>query len=112
MPTERVTATIIVPVYPTLDELLSGILGTPIPVPVIVQNGSGEPGVGESVAVSILPEAFRTVLSQNAQSFDIARTEVFANGPGPRGRGACRRRPWGSAVSASRRYHRTSATSR
>ncbi|MEZ0235383.1 MAG: LCP family protein [Actinomycetota bacterium] len=81
MPTERVTSTIIVPVYPALDELLSGILGTPIPVPVIVQNGSGEPGVGESVAVSILPEAFRTVLSQNAQSFDIARTEVFANGP-------------------------------
>ena len=81
MPTERVTATIIVPVYAALDELLSGILGTPIPVPVIVQNGSGEPGVGESVAVSILPEAFRTVLSQNAQSFDIARTEVFANGP-------------------------------
>ncbi len=81
MPTERVTSTIIVPVYPALDELLSGILGTPVPVPVIVQNGSGEPGVGESVAVSILPEAFRTVLSQNAQSFDIARTEVFANGP-------------------------------
>jgi hypothetical protein len=81
MPTERVTSTIIVPVYPALDELLSGILGTPIPVPVIVQNGSGEPGVGESVAVSILPEAFRTVLSQNAQSFDIAKTEVFANGP-------------------------------
>jgi hypothetical protein len=81
MPTERVTATIIVPVYPALDELLSGILDTPIPVPVIVQNGSGEPGVGESVAVSILPEAFRTVLSQNAQSFDIAKTEVFANGP-------------------------------
>jgi len=81
MPTERVTSTIVVPVYPALDELLSGILGTPIPVPVIVQNGSGEPGVGESVAVSILPEAFRTVLSQNAQSFDIARTAVFANGP-------------------------------
>ncbi len=81
MPTERVTATIIVPVYPTLDEMLSDALSTPVPVSVIVQNGSGEPGVGEAVAVRIIPEAFRVVLSQNAQNFDVTRTDVFANGP-------------------------------
>lgn len=81
MPTERITATIIVPVYPALDQMLSGALGTPMPVPTIVQNGSGEPGVGEAVAVSIIPAGFRVVLSQNAQTFDVARTEVFANGP-------------------------------
>jgi hypothetical protein len=81
MPTERVTATIIVPVYPALDEMVSESLGTPAPVPVIVQNGSGEPGVGESVAVKIIPAGFRIVLSQNAQTFDVGRTDVFANGP-------------------------------
>ena len=46
-----------------------------------MQNGSGEPGVGEAVAVSIIPAGFRVVLSQNAQTFDVVRTEVFANGP-------------------------------
>lgn len=81
MPTERVTATIVVPVYPALDALVSDSLGTPMPVPAIVQNGSGEPGVGEAVAVRILPAGFRVVLAQNAQSFDVGRTDVFANGP-------------------------------
>ena len=81
IPTERVTATIIVPVYPTLDQMLSRRLGTPVPVPVIVQNGSGEPGVGEAVAARIIPAGFRVVLSQNAQSFDVVRTDVYANGP-------------------------------
>lgn len=81
MPTERVTSTIVVPVYPALDELLSGALGTQPPVPAIVQNGSGEPGVGEEVAVRIIPAGFRVVLSQNAQTFDVTRTDVFANGP-------------------------------
>jgi hypothetical protein len=82
MPTERVTATIVVPVYPALDGLISGSLGTPMPVPTIVQNGSGQPGVGEAVAVRIIPEGFRVVLAQNAQTFDVVRTDVFANGPG------------------------------
>ena len=80
IPTERITATIVVPVYPTLDELVSGSLGTPAPVPVIVQNGSGEPGVGEAVATRIIPAGFRVVLAQNAQSFDVGTTDVFANG--------------------------------
>jgi LytR cell envelope-related transcriptional attenuator len=81
MPTERVTATIVVPVYPALDAALSDSLGTPMPVPAIVQNGSGQPGVGEAVAVHIVPAGFRVVLAQNAQSFDVVRTDVFANGP-------------------------------
>ena len=49
-------------------------------MPTIVQNGSGEPGVGEAVAASIIPAGFRVVLSQNAQSFDVATTNIFANG--------------------------------
>jgi hypothetical protein len=80
IPTERVTAAIIVPVYPALDDELTDALGTPRPVPAIVQNGSGEPGVGEKVAVELIPAGFRVVLSQNAQSFDVISTEVFANG--------------------------------
>lgn len=81
MPTKRISATIVLPEYPTLDELLSASLGRPMPVSTIVQNGSGEPGVGEAVAARIIPEGFRVVLSQNALSFDVNRTDVFANGP-------------------------------
>ena len=81
MPTERVTATIVLPIYPSLDEMLSRRLDTPVPVSTIVQNGSGEPGVGEAVAVQIIPAGFRVVLSQNAQTFDLTHTDVFANGP-------------------------------
>jgi hypothetical protein len=81
MPTERVTATIVLPIYPSLDELLSDRLDTPVPVSTIVQNGSGEPGVGEAVAEQIIPVGYRVVLSQNAQTFDLIHTDVFANGP-------------------------------
>jgi hypothetical protein len=80
IPTERITSSIVVPVYPTLDELLSRALDSPVPVPAIVQNGSGKPGVGEAVAVQIIPAGFRVVLSQNAQSFDLGTTKVFAHG--------------------------------
>ena len=45
-----------------------------------MQNGSGEPGVGEAVATQIIPAGFRIVLSQNAQTFDVETTDVFANG--------------------------------
>jgi hypothetical protein len=81
MPTERVTATIIVPIYPSLDEMLSRELDTPVPVSTIVLNGSGQPGVGEAVASQIIPAGYRVVLSQNAQTFDLTHTDVFANGP-------------------------------
>jgi LytR cell envelope-related transcriptional attenuator/LytR_cpsA_psr family len=81
VPTERVTSTIVVPVYPALDESLSDRLGTPLPVLVSVQNGSGRPGVGEEVAERIIPDGFRVVLSQNAQEFDVERTDVLALGP-------------------------------
>jgi hypothetical protein len=81
IPTERVTATIVVPIYPSLDDMLSRRLGAPVPVSTIVQNGSGEPGVGEAVAVQIIPAGYRVVLSQNAQTFDLTHTDVFANGP-------------------------------
>jgi hypothetical protein len=49
-------------------------------IPVIVVNGSGEPGVGESVAAKIVPAGFRVVLSQNAEDFDRETTAVIASG--------------------------------
>ena len=49
-------------------------------VPVIVVNGNGEPGVGESVAARIVPAGFRVVLSQNADRFDQETTAVIASG--------------------------------
>ena len=49
-------------------------------MPAIVQNGNGAPGVGEQVGRQIIPAGFRVVISQNAQSFDIPSTDIFANG--------------------------------
>jgi hypothetical protein len=65
---------------PALDELMTSTWGTTPPTPAIVQNGNGAPGVGESVARAIIPAGFRVTLSQNAQTFDQATTEVIANG--------------------------------
>jgi LytR cell envelope-related transcriptional attenuator len=54
--------------------------GTEMPVPAIVQNGNGTPGVGEEVGRRIIPAGFRVVLSQNAASFNLPTTDVIANG--------------------------------
>lgn len=45
-------------------------------LPVIVLNGSGEPGVGERVAEHLIPGGFRVVVSENASSFDHGSTLV------------------------------------
>jgi LytR cell envelope-related transcriptional attenuator/LytR_cpsA_psr family len=80
MPTETIAGTVEVSQQPALDQLVGATWGTPTPVPAIVQNGNGAPGVGEQVARRIIPAGFRVVLSQNAQSFDIPSTDIFANG--------------------------------
>jgi hypothetical protein len=46
----------------------------------VVVNGSGAPGVGESVAARIIPAGFRVVVSQNAQRFDKRTTAIIASG--------------------------------
>ena len=51
-------------------------------MPVIVQNGSGAPGLGQDVAAVLLPLGFRVVLSQNADLFGYERTRVVANSDG------------------------------
>jgi hypothetical protein len=80
LPTHVVAASVLVPDQPRWDALVMRSFGTPEPVATEVQNGSGSPGVGESVAARILPEGFRVALSGNAESFDHATTEVVANG--------------------------------
>ncbi len=79
-PTEVLAGTVTVPLQPELDDLVGSLFGTDSPVPALVQNGSGTPGVGEEVATLIIPEGFRIVLSTNAESFDHELTEVVALG--------------------------------
>jgi hypothetical protein len=79
-PTQVVAGTTAIVAQPELDELMGERFATPTPVPVLVQNGSGEPGVGEPVAARIIPEGYRVVLSQNAASFHYRVTEITATG--------------------------------
>jgi hypothetical protein len=79
-PTEVLTDTVMVPLQPELDDLVGSLFGTAAPIPALVQNGSGTPGIGEDVATLIIPEGFRIVLSTNAESFDHELTEVVALG--------------------------------
>ena len=52
-----------------------------VPVPVVVLNGSGEPGIGAAVAKVLIPAGFRIALSENAATFDHRRTLVVAASP-------------------------------
>jgi len=80
VPTEEVGGTATIAAEPALDQLVGGLFGTPVPVRTLIQNGNGEPGIGEAVATRILPAGFRVVLSQNATSFDHATTQIIAIG--------------------------------
>jgi hypothetical protein len=80
MPTQTAPGANVIAQQPEFDALLSSTWGTKPAVPVIVQNGNGRPGVGESVGRSIIPAGFRVVISQNATSFDVAQTTIIANG--------------------------------
>jgi LytR cell envelope-related transcriptional attenuator len=65
---------------PDLDTLMSKSFGTTAPTPVIVQNGSGFAGVGETVADLLVPAGFRVVVSENATTFNHPHTTIIANG--------------------------------
>jgi LytR cell envelope-related transcriptional attenuator len=80
MPVHVVAGTASVADQPALDRLVGSTWGTPRPIPVIVQNGSGSPGVGTQVGSEVIPAGFRVALSQNAQSFDVTATTIIANG--------------------------------
>jgi hypothetical protein len=79
-PTVSVAGSVLVPLQPDLDRQVARAFGSGIPVPVIVENGVGLPGLGEDVAALLLPEGYRVVVSQNAEPFGYERTKVVANG--------------------------------
>jgi hypothetical protein len=79
-PTVSVAGSVLVPLQPDLDRQVARAFGSGLPVPVIVENGVGLPGLGEDVAAMLVPEGFRVVVSQNAEPFGYARTKVVANG--------------------------------
>jgi hypothetical protein len=78
-PTLSVAGSVTVPMQPDLDRQVARLFGVRNPVPVIVQNGVGAPGLGQDVATVLLPLGFRVVLSQNADLFGYERTRVVAN---------------------------------
>ncbi len=80
MPVVRAASGFLRPDEPKLTEAVAARLGGPstTPVPVIVLNGSGAPGVGQSVAVQLVPAGFRVTVSENASSFDHETTLVVA----------------------------------
>ena len=80
VPTKTVAGTTIVTAQPEFDALMKVTLGIAMPVPVIVENGSGRPGIGEAVARRILPAGFRVVISENAPTFGVVATTITANG--------------------------------
>jgi hypothetical protein len=80
-PTELVVGTVRVPAFEELDALVAGLFGRDSPpVPVVVLNGNGEPGVGADIAAELVPRGFRIVISRNAESFGHEVTEVIADG--------------------------------
>ena len=84
LPVRVAAATLRVPDYAALDELMAarfGVRRTP-PVPVIVQNAAGGPGVGEAIGRLIIGHGFRITLSQNAETFDREKTQIVALGEG------------------------------
>jgi hypothetical protein len=70
------------PDYPAIDDLVGGLVGRsgPGPFPAIVTNGSGKPGVGQTVGARIIPAGFRVVISDNAERFGRAETDIQADG--------------------------------
>jgi hypothetical protein len=79
-PTTSVAGGVTVPLQPDLDRAVAQRFGFGRPVPVIVQNGVGAPGLGQEVAAALLPIGYRVVLTQNADVFGYERTRVIANG--------------------------------
>jgi hypothetical protein len=72
---------LLVPDDPAIRRALSSLFGveTKPPVDVVVLNGSGVPGVGETVASRLVPGGFRIAASGNARGFDHQVTEIVAD---------------------------------
>ena len=79
-PTTSVAGSVLVPLQPDFDRQVARHFGSRTPVPVIVENGVGVPGLGREVATVLVPLGYRVVVSQNADLFGYQRTRVVANG--------------------------------
>ena len=80
-PTHMSASSSRVPDFDALDAMMASEFGvTTPPVPVLVQNGVGDPGIASQVPALLVPEGFRIVLSVNADSFDHKTTLVIAGG--------------------------------
>jgi hypothetical protein len=80
-PTHMSASSSRVPDFDALDAMMASDFGvTTPPVPVLVQNGVGDPGIASRVPALLVPEGFRIVLSTNADSFDHKKTLVIAGG--------------------------------
>ncbi len=80
LPATRVTGGLKQPDREALAALVSSAFGRPelMPVPIVVLNGNGVPGIGETVAERLIPAGFQVVVNSNAASFDHDRTLVVA----------------------------------
>jgi len=80
LPTATVAPGAIRPDYELIPDLMARTFGVPHqpPVRLIILNGTGTPGVGESVAERVIPNGFRIVASLNASTFDHEETLVVA----------------------------------
>ncbi len=78
LPVIQVTDGLLRPDAAAIQRLVASAFGVPdrTPIPVIVLNGSGVPGVGELVAERLVPKGFRLVTSENAASFDHTVTSI------------------------------------
>lgn len=67
-----------------IDELVRGSFGRKErpSVPLIVLNGTGRGGLGQTVAERLVPEGFRIVVSQNASRFDHLTTQIVVTDDG------------------------------
>jgi hypothetical protein len=78
-PTRLSSSSTRVPDYDALDAMMASDFAVEQPpVPVLVQNGTGDPGLAGRVPELLVPEGFRIVLSGNAAEFDHRRTLVIA----------------------------------
>lgn len=81
LPAIRVTAGFLRPDDEAIASMLARRFGVSdqAPVKAIVLNGTGAPGVGESVARELIPAGFRLVVSGNALRFDHKVTMIVAS---------------------------------
>lgn len=80
LPTEQVTRGLKQPSQDAIVAMMVTAFGARdrTPIPVVVLNGSGVPGVGEPVAERLIPAGFRIIMNGNASSFDHEVTLIVA----------------------------------